>query len=73
MLIYYQDGHNHNTRVGMKGKTIRSSRIFLYGIQSGFAHILTSTPTDRNMEMGSNSYLHQKKFYSKKDNYFFKV
>ena len=40
----------------MRRKAVRTSRIFLYWIQSGFAHdYITMAPTDDNMELGSGN------------------
>ena len=47
----------------MKGITVRTSRIFLYSLFSGFAHILTSgTLSDGNRKLGTGNMGFSKEF-----------
>ena len=48
-LFFQRNFHDHDIRVGMKGKTVDAPKIFLNWIQSNAAHNLTTDkPNDGN-------------------------
>ena len=57
-VVILPNFHDHDIRIGMKGKAVNASKILLYWIHISFAHNVTiGTLTDGNMELGSKKWV----------------